>query len=94
MPRRSTDTGRGPLEALSMGVDLAPGDVAYRCNLVTVEDNTMVDFSAGHISSEEGAELLASLQGEIPEVLLKAGVSLPQPARCPRRAWVSLDSPS
>ena len=31
-------TGRGPLEALSMGVDLAPDDVAYRCNLVTVEN--------------------------------------------------------
>ena len=68
-------TGRGPLEALSMGVDLAPGDVAYRCNLVTVEDNTMVDFSAGHISSEEGAELLSSLQQEIPDVMVKAGVS-------------------
>ncbi|MEI8330486.1 MAG: cofactor-independent phosphoglycerate mutase [Methanomicrobiales archaeon] len=68
-------TGRGPLEALSMGVDLAPGDVAYRCNLVTVEDNTMVDFSAGHISSEEGAELFASLQQEIPEGIVKAGVS-------------------
>ncbi|MDO9325135.1 MAG: cofactor-independent phosphoglycerate mutase [Methanoregula sp.] len=68
-------TGRGPLEALSMGVDLAPGDVAYRCNLVTVEDNTMVDFSADHISSEEGAELFASLQQAIPEVMVKAGVS-------------------
>ncbi|MFA4824402.1 MAG: cofactor-independent phosphoglycerate mutase [Methanoregula sp.] len=68
-------TGRGPLEALSMGVDLAPGDVAYRCNLVTVEDNSMVDFSAGHISSEEGAALFSSLQEEVPEVMLKAGVS-------------------
>jgi 2,3-bisphosphoglycerate-independent phosphoglycerate mutase len=68
-------TGRGPLEALSMGVDLAPGDVAYRCNLVTIEDTIMADFSAGHISSEEGAALFASLQAEIPEVMLKAGVS-------------------
>lgn len=68
-------TGRGPLEALSMGVDLAPGDVAYRCNLVTVEDYTMVDFSAGHISSEESVELFATLQQEIPEVMVKAGVS-------------------
>jgi len=68
-------TGRGPLEALSMGVDLETGDVAYRCNLVTVEDNTMVDFSAGHISSEEGAELFSSLQQEIPGVMFKAGVS-------------------
>jgi 2,3-bisphosphoglycerate-independent phosphoglycerate mutase len=68
-------TGRGPLEALSTGIDLAPDDVAYRCNLVTVEENTMVDFSAGHISSAEGAELFTSLQKAVPEVMLKAGVS-------------------
>jgi len=68
-------TGRGPLEALSMGVDLAPDDVAYRCNLVTIEENSMADFSAGHITSAEGAELFASLQKAVPEVTLKAGVS-------------------
>jgi 2,3-bisphosphoglycerate-independent phosphoglycerate mutase len=68
-------TGRGPLEALSMGVDLAPDDVAYRCNLVTVEENTMTDFSAGHISSREGADLFTSLQQKIPEVMFRAGVS-------------------
>lgn len=68
-------TGRGPLEALSMGIDLAPEDVAYRCNLVTVEENTMVDFSAGHITSAEGEELFASLQEVTPGVILKAGVS-------------------
>lgn len=68
-------TGRGPLEALSMGVDLAPGDVAYRCNLVTVENDTMADFSAGHISSREGRDLFAALQPEIPEVMVQAGVS-------------------
>jgi 2,3-bisphosphoglycerate-independent phosphoglycerate mutase len=68
-------TGRGPLEALSMGADLAPDDVAYRCNLVTVEEDTMVDFSAGHISSAEGKELFASLQKAVPEVMLRAGVS-------------------
>ena len=51
-------TGRGPLEAMSMGIDLAPDDVAYRCNLVTVENNTMVDFSSGHISSAEGEAAL------------------------------------
>ena len=44
-------TGRGPLEALSMGIDLDTDDVAYRCNLVTVQNGIMVDFSAGHISS-------------------------------------------
>ncbi len=68
-------TGRGPLEALSMGVDLAPDDVAYRCNLVTVEENAMTDFSAGHITSAESAELFASLQKAVPEVMFRAGVS-------------------
>lgn len=68
-------TGRGPLEALSMGVDLAPDDIAYRCNLVTIDQNTMTDFSAGHITSDEGKELFSSLQQEIPGVLLRAGVS-------------------
>jgi 2,3-bisphosphoglycerate-independent phosphoglycerate mutase len=68
-------TGRGPLEAMSMGIDLTGRDVAYRCNLVTVENGIMADFSAGHISSAEGAELLASLGHEIPEVMVRAGVS-------------------
>jgi 2,3-bisphosphoglycerate-independent phosphoglycerate mutase len=68
-------TGRGPLEALSMGVDLAPDDVAYRCNLVTIEDDTMVDFSSGHISSAEGKELFVSLQPAVPDVMVQAGVS-------------------
>ena len=68
-------TGRGPLEAVSMGIDLDERDVAYRCNLVTVENGTMADFSAGHISSKEGAALFASLEKEIPQVIFKAGVS-------------------
>ncbi len=68
-------TGRGPLEAMSMDIDLAPDDVAYRCNLVTVENETMVDFSSGHISSAEGKELFASLQPSIPDVMVRAGVS-------------------
>ena len=60
-------TGRAPIEAASMGVDLAPDETAFRCNLVTLnykDTNTvhMVDFSAGHISSDEAAELIASLQ--------------------------------
>jgi len=68
-------TGRGPLEALSMGIDLASTDVAYRCNIVTVKDEVMADFSAGHISSAEGAALFASLAPYIPDVVVKAGVS-------------------
>lgn len=59
-------TGRSPLEAASMGIALRPDDVAVRCNIVTLAhegaDSEMVDFSAGHISSAEAAELLAALQ--------------------------------
>ena len=68
-------TGRGPLEAMSMGIDLAPTDVAYRCNLVTVRNGIMADFSAGHISSPEGAALFSSLAPALPGVMVKAGVS-------------------
>ncbi|MDI9570024.1 MAG: cofactor-independent phosphoglycerate mutase [Pseudomonadota bacterium] len=58
-------SGRGPLEAANMGVALGPRDAAFRCNLVTLgdgEDPTMDDFTAGHIASDEAAELVASLQ--------------------------------
>ncbi|HGE72243.1 TPA: phosphoglycerate mutase, partial [Candidatus Poribacteria bacterium] len=46
-------TGRGPLEAGSMGIKVDKDDVVYRCNIVNVQDEIMVDYSAGHISSEE-----------------------------------------
>lgn len=64
---RCYHTGRGPLEAASMGLELGDDDVAYRCNLVTVERGTMVDFTAGHISSGEGASLISSLSAALPE---------------------------
>ena len=57
-------TGRAPLEAAAMGVRLGPRDWAVRCNLVTVEDGAMRDFTAGHITSEEGHQLIAALQLE------------------------------
>jgi 2,3-bisphosphoglycerate-independent phosphoglycerate mutase len=68
-------TGRGPLEALSMGIELDADDVAYRCNLVTVQNGIMVDFSAGHISSTESSALFSSLEQEIPQVQIRAGIS-------------------
>jgi 2,3-bisphosphoglycerate-independent phosphoglycerate mutase len=59
-------TGRAPIEAAAMGVDLAPGEVAFRCNLVTVGvdasgRDVMVDFAAGHISSEQSHVIVAAL---------------------------------
>ncbi len=68
-------TGRGPLEAASMGITLANDDIAYRCNLITVMDDVMIDFSAGHISSIEGRELFDSLEDALPQVRMKAGIS-------------------
>lgn len=55
-------TGRAPIEAAGAGLTLAPEDVAYRCNLVTVQDGVMVDHSAGHISDAEAADLIRALQ--------------------------------
>ena len=62
---RSFYSGRAPLEAANMGVALAPEDVAFRCNLVTLSDSSepvMEDFTAGHISSGEAARIIKDLQ--------------------------------
>jgi len=61
-----TYTGRGPLEAASMGISLGPNDIAYRCNLLTIgEKDTanafMEDFTAGHISTKEAREIIVDL---------------------------------
>lgn len=61
-------TGRSPLEAVSIGVDMRPDDVALRCNIVTLsdapayDDKTMLDYSAGDISSAEAAEIIKTVQ--------------------------------
>jgi 2,3-bisphosphoglycerate-independent phosphoglycerate mutase len=68
--------GRGPIEAMAMGIDLEPGQVALRCNLVNVSDGIMTSYSAGSISSVEAAELVAALQAELGDERLQfhAGV--------------------
>src|SRR3954469_5085614 len=55
-------TGRAPLETAAMGVALGPHDWSIRCNLVTVADGAMRDFTAGHIAGAEGRALIATLQ--------------------------------
>ncbi len=55
-------TGRAPLEAAAQGIELGPDDWAIRCNLVTIQDQVMRDFTADHISSAEARELLATAQ--------------------------------
>lgn len=59
-------TGRAPIEAAAMGVELGPDEVAYRCNLVTIDGaGTMVDFAAGHISSEQSHPIIAALDAAL-----------------------------
>ncbi|MCU0716823.1 MAG: cofactor-independent phosphoglycerate mutase [Pirellula sp.] len=58
-------TGRAPIEAAAQGIKLGPYDWAIRCNLVTVENQIMVDFTADHISSEEAAEMLRTAQEKL-----------------------------
>jgi 2,3-bisphosphoglycerate-independent phosphoglycerate mutase len=66
---RTCYTGRSPLEAASIGVELGPDDVAFRVNLVYLQPHAgkvyMQDYSAGHITDGEGRELLAALQREL-----------------------------
>ncbi len=76
-------TGRSPLEAVSMGIELKDTDVTLRCNLVTLsdeeryEDKTMVDYSAGEISTKEAAELINYLKKyfDDEQMTLYAGIS-------------------
>ena len=73
-------SGRSPLEALSIGVDMKDTDIALRCNVVTVsededyEDKTIIDHSAGEITSEEAAILIEAVRKELEDDEYKFGV--------------------
>ena len=76
-------TGRSPLEAASIGVELLPDDMTFRCNLVTLSDDeiyenkTMVDYSSGEITTEEAAELIKAVSEHLGTDILEfhAGIS-------------------
>ena len=76
-------TGRSPLEAASIGVDLKDTDVALRCNIVTLSgeenyaDKTMVDYCAGDISTKEAHEIIKTVEQELGNEIYKfyGGVS-------------------
>ena len=76
-------TGRSPLEAVAMGIELHKTDVTLRCNLVTLsdeqnyEDKTMLDYSAGDITTAEAEQLIRALKKELDSdsLTLHAGVS-------------------
>ncbi len=57
--------GRGVLEAASMGVAIQPGDLALRCNLLTIENKKIKNHSGGHISTNEAAELIQFLNNKL-----------------------------
>jgi 2,3-bisphosphoglycerate-independent phosphoglycerate mutase len=55
-------TGRAPLEAVARGIELGPDDWVFRCNFVTVAEEEMMDYSAGHIRTQEAQVLIAALE--------------------------------
>jgi len=64
-------TGRSPLEAVSIGVDLKPEDVAFRCNLVTLSnesaysEKTMIDYSSDEITTAESSQLMTAIASQL-----------------------------
>ncbi|GMV98340.1 MAG: cofactor-independent phosphoglycerate mutase [Phycisphaerae bacterium] len=57
--------GRAPLEAVAQRIALGPDDLVFRCNLVTIAEGRMEDFSAGHISQPEAQRLISDLQAAL-----------------------------
>jgi 2,3-bisphosphoglycerate-independent phosphoglycerate mutase len=70
-------TGRAPLEALNMNIELGPSDVAFRCNLVNIENNIMKDYSAEQIDSEFTKIVISELSknNKMRDIELHPGVS-------------------
>ncbi len=54
--------GRGPIEAVSQGIKLEKDDIAFRCNLITIKDEILTDYSAGHIDNADSEELMKFIQ--------------------------------
>jgi len=55
-------SGRAPIEAASLGIPMTSEDTAFRCNLVTIDNGTMIDYSAGHISTQDSTVIIRELQ--------------------------------
>ncbi|MDI6785057.1 MAG: cofactor-independent phosphoglycerate mutase, partial [bacterium] len=70
-------TGRAPLEAVSRNIQIHPNQTAFRCNLVTVQNETMLDYSSGHITTEEAKSIIETIALELntPEITFYPGVS-------------------
>lgn len=70
-------TGRSPLEAISIGVNLNQNDVSYRCNLISTDGEILLDYSGGHISTEEATVLINAVKKKLQTDFFKfyAGIS-------------------
>jgi 2,3-bisphosphoglycerate-independent phosphoglycerate mutase len=64
-------TGRGAIEAAAMGLNLGAKDAAFRCSLVTCDGETMIDYSSGHITTEEARELIGLVNDKLGSSLIK-----------------------
>jgi 2,3-bisphosphoglycerate-independent phosphoglycerate mutase len=62
---REVYEGRGVLEAASMGIEIQPGEMAMRCNVICIEENKIKNHSAGHITSEEARHLIDTLNEQL-----------------------------
>jgi len=69
--------GRAPLEAAKLGIKLGPEEIAFRCNLITINEGRIIDYSGGHISDEEAGELIRFLGQQLgtPSIKFYPGVS-------------------
>jgi len=83
-------TGRAPLEAVAQRISLAPGELVFRCNLVTIVEDVMEDFAAGHISQPEAEKLIADLQQAMGDdkVAFHAGVGYRHLMTLKDAAWM------
>lgn len=70
-------TGRGPFEAANLGIALGPGDIAFRCNLITAEEDVLTDYSAGHVSTKEAVTLIRLINEKLgsENILFYPGIS-------------------
>lgn len=87
--------GRAPIEAINQGIHLADNEVAFRCNLVTLTDGIMDDFTAGHITTEEADEIIPVLNetlGKEFPIRFHTGVSYRHIAVVPENEGATLEA--
>ena len=64
-------SGRGPLEAANMGIEIKENEVAFRCNTVTIAQEKMVDYSAGHITSKEAHQVISAIDKKLGSLVIR-----------------------